>query len=267
MSISTPASSGQQAGTPEQRRRIALEVWLVLGLSLGRSGVLAVLQIVDRLTAGPPLAAQSAVLNPTQSTRPWLDFLYNITNIGFALVPVALALYLLSPQLRAASSRIGLITGRPLRDGFQGIALAALIGIPGLGIYLVGRFLGITVNIAASGLNPYWWTVPMLCLSALQNALLEEVVAVGYLSERLVQLRWGAAAIIGASSLLRGSYHLYQGIGPFFGNIAMGIIFAFWYHRTRKVAPLVAAHTFIDIVAFVGYAYLPANWLAALGIG
>lgn len=250
------------------RRRLSVEIWIVLGLSLGRSGIYALLNIIDRLTAGPPLSQQTAVLNPTQNQRGWLDFLYNIVGIGFALIPVALALYLLSSRVRGASRRIGLITGRPGRDALHGLGLAALIGVPGLGVYLLGRAMGITVNIAASGLNnAYWWTVPMLCLSAIQNSLLEEIVAVAYLTERTRQLGWGWWPIIIASAVLRGSYHLYQGIGPFFGNIAMGIIFTWYYTRTRRVAPLVFAHAFIDIVAFIGYAYFPAEWLAALGIG
>ncbi len=34
----------------------------------------------------------------------------------------------------------------------------------------------------------------------------------------------------------------------------MGLIFGYWFHRTGRVAPLIIAHTILDIVAFVGYA-------------
>ena len=53
--------------------------------------------------------------------------------------------------------------------------------------------------------------------------------------------------------MLRGSYHLYQGFGPFIGNAIMGVIFALVYTKTRRLMPLVIAHAVLDIVAFVGF--------------
>ena len=252
------------------RRRIGVEIWIVLGLSLGRSGVYAVTNIVARLTADTPLREQSTALNTSQSARPYLDLTYQLLSIGFALVPVALALYLLSARGRGTLARIGLDRASPLRDLGYGVALAAAIGIPGLGLYVGGRALGITVEIQAAMLDPYWWAIPVLVLAALQNGLLEEVIAVAYLTERLEDLRWTRVKIIAASALLRGSYHLYQGIGPFIGNVVMGVVFTWFYTSRwgrRRVMPLVVAHTILDIVAFVGYAFLPEAWLRALGVG
>ncbi len=104
-----------------------------------------------------------------------------------------------------------------------------------------------------SALDAYWWTVPVLLLSAVKNAVLEEVVVVGYLVERLERFAWSVPVIIAVSAVLRGSYHLYQGFGPFAGNVVMGVVFAVFYLRTRRVMPLVVAHTMLDVVAFVGY--------------
>jgi membrane protease YdiL (CAAX protease family) len=261
MTVDAPAP-----GPAAVRRRWSAELWLVLGLSLGQSAVYSLVNIVARLTAGTPLAEQSATLNPSRSPRPYLDLTYQLLSIGFALVPVALALYLLSADGRSAARRIGLDGRRPGRDAAVGVGLAALIGLPGLALYAVGRAVGITVEVQASALEAAWWTVPVLVLSALQNALLEEVVAVGYLMERLHGLRWSPVAVVAASAVLRGSYHLYQGIGPFFGNAVMGVVFAEYYRRRRRVMPLVVAHTVLDVVAFVGYALVPAEWRTALGL-
>src|SRR4051794_24155685 len=170
------------------RRRITTEIWIVLGLSLGRSGLYAVVNIIDRLTAGPPLGSQSTTLNPSRSPRPWLDLTYQLLQIGFALIPVALALYLLSANGRSAVRRIGLTFTRPLRDLGVGVALAACIGIPGLALYAGARALGLAVDVQASGLSSNWWTIPVLLFAAVQNALLEEVIVVGYLMERLREL-------------------------------------------------------------------------------
>ncbi|WP_240646071.1 CPBP family intramembrane glutamic endopeptidase [Georgenia sp. SYP-B2076] len=248
------------------RVRLRTEVLIVLGLSLGQSAVYAVVTIVARLTAGTPLGEQTAALNPSRSARPYLDLTYQLLGIGFALVPVALALFLLSEPGRRATARIGLDLRRPWRNLGAGVGLAALIGVPGLGLYLLGRALGLTVEVQAATLNQHWWTVPVLILAALQNALLEEVVVAGYLVERLEQMGWRPGAVVGASALVRGAYHLYQGIGPFVGNAVMGVIFAAYYRRRRRTTPLVIAHTLIDVVAFVGYTVLPAGVLASLGL-
>lgn len=248
------------------RRRLTAEIWIVLGLSLGKSGVYALVNIVARLTEGTPLAQQSTTLNASRSPRPYLDLTYQLLSFGFALVPVALALYLLSANGRSAVRRIGLDRSRPGRDLGVGVGLAALIGLPGLALYVAGRAVGVTVEVQAAALDAAWWTVPVLVLSALQNALLEEVIVVGYLMERLRELRWRTPAILVTSALLRGSYHLYQGIGPFVGNVVMGLVFAEYYRRKRRTMPLVVAHTVLDVVAFVGYALIPVAWREALGI-
>jgi membrane protease YdiL (CAAX protease family) len=270
--VPPPADTGDTPDTRDAvlaapaRRRIATEIWIVLGLSLGQSAVYAVVSLVAKLTAGPPLASQSTALNVSQSPRPLLDLTYQLLSIVFAAIPVALALYLLSEPGRSVLRRIGLTAARPWRDLGWGVALAASIGIPGLAFYAVGRALGITVQVQASALNANWWTIPVLVLSALQNGLLEEVVAVAYLSERLRQLSWRGPAIVVASALLRGSYHLYQGWGPFIGNAVMGVVFAEYYRRTRRVAPLVVAHFLMDMVVFVGYDLIPHAWLVSLGL-
>ena len=266
-----PATTAPTPGTPPVseravRRRLTVEIWIVLGLSLGRSGVYALVAILDRMTAGPPLADQSTTINAPLNPRPWLDVLYQVLSIGFALVPVALALYLLSAGGRSATRRIGLTAARPWRDLGVGVGLAALIGIPGLGLYAVGRAVGITVQVQPTTIDDHWWTIPLLVALALKNALLEEVVAVGYLMERLRELRWSAPLVVAASALLRGSYHLYQGWGPFVGNIVMGLVFAEYYRRRRRVMPLVVAHTVMDLVVFVGYALIPGAWLTSLGL-
>lgn len=236
-------------------RRLRAEVWIVLGLSLGQSAVYAVLSLVRKLSEGR-LRDATAGLNQSRDVIPWLDLTYQVVGIAFALVPVALALYLLSLDCDAPPvfSRIGLDRRQPWRDLAIGAGLAAVIGLPGLGVYFGGRALGVTAEIVTAPEVLHWWTVPVLILAALQNSLLEEVVVVGYLMTRLRQLGWGVPAIITASALLRGSYHLYQGFGQFVGNALMGVVFGWWFHRTGRVMPLVVAHTILDVVAFVGYA-------------
>lgn len=244
------------------RRRLRLEVWIVLGLSLGQSAVYSVVQLLDKMTRAP-LAEGTSTLNRSQSPREYFDLTYQLLDIIFALVPVLLVLYFLTDQRQAAPGdtgnsgsafrKLGFNFARPGRDLLQGLGLAALIGIPSLGLYAAGRALGITTAIIPSALDAYWWTVPVLILSAIRHAVLEEVIVVGYLLDRFGKFGWSTPLAIAFSSLLRGSYHLYQGFGPFIGNAIMGVVFAWLYTRTRRVMPLVIAHALLDIVAFVGF--------------
>ena len=252
------------SGSVADRPRPSLEVLVVLGLSLGQSAVYSVLRIVERMTRNIPLAQQTSTLNPSVTPdRPWLDLTYQLVGIGFGLMPVFLALYLLSLTNPPAGRAIGLDRRRPGFDLGVGTLVALGIGVPGLALYLGARQLGLNTQVQASGLTDTWWTIPVLVLSALQNALLEEVVVIGYLFTRLSQLGWRWAMIIAASALVRGAYHLYQGFGGFAGNLIMGVIFGLVYLRWKRVGPLVVAHTLLDIGAFVGYALLAprVDWL------
>ena len=243
------------------RRRLRLEVWIVLGLSLGQSAVYSVVQLLDKMTRAP-LAEGTSTLNRSQSSREYFDLTYQLLDIIFALVPVLLVIYFLTehrqsasgaPQGGSAFRKLGFDFARPGRDLLQGLGLAALIGIPSLGLYAAGRALGITTAIIPSALDSYWWTVPVLILSAVRHAVVEEVIVVGYLLDRFGKFGWSMPLAIFASSMLRGSYHLYQGFGPFIGNAIMGVVFAWLYTKTRRVMPLVVAHALLDIVAFVGF--------------
>lgn len=242
--------------TTAERTAYRREIWIVLGLSLGQSAVYSIVSIIAKLTAAEKLADQTTTINGTQSERPLLDLVYQLLSIGFALVPVALALYLLTRDPGSPVRRLGLGVANAraaLTDLGWGAALAALIGIPGLGFYFLARAIGINTTVAASGLTEYWWTVPVLVLAAAKNALLEQVVVVGFLMTRLRQLGWGMWPTIIASAVLRGSYHLYQGFGGFIGNVVMGVVFAYWFEKKRRLMPLIVAHTLLDISAFVGY--------------
>lgn len=243
--------------TDPVRRRTRAEVWIVLGLSLGQSAVYAVVSLVAQLTRGP-LRESTATLNRSQSDRQWLDLTLQLLGIGFALVPVVLALYLLSLDRDQPGPlrRLGLDGSKPAKDVLWGVLLALAIGLPGLGLYALGRAMGVTAQIVPAPDSSYWWTIPVLVLAAVQNAALEEIVVVGFLMTRLRELRWGSWAVLVTSALLRGAYHLYQGFGQAAGNVLMGLVFGYWFQRTGRVLPLVIAHTLLDIAAFVGYALL-----------
>ncbi|MDY7090572.1 MAG: CPBP family intramembrane glutamic endopeptidase [Actinomycetota bacterium] len=241
---------------------LTAEIIIVLLLSLGQSAIYSVVSLIAKLTADKPLSQQAAVLNASQSPRPYLDLTYQLLGTFFDLIPVALALYLLLRDRISPRDELGLSLDRTRFDWGRGALLAACIGIPGLLLVYVAKLLGINAQIVPAALQPVWWAVPVLILAAVQNAVLEEVIVVGYLMTRLRQWGMSTVAIVTTSAVLRGSYHLYQGFGAFIGNAVMGVVFALFYLRYKRVMPLIVAHTLLDVVAFVGYALLPDSWFS-----
>jgi membrane protease YdiL (CAAX protease family) len=239
------------------------EIVAVFAVSLGASGVYALVSYVGSLTAHKSLSKQTAVLNGSLApTRPLLDLFLQLTNITLALAPVLLVLYLLA-RAGEGPSVIGLDARQPVRDLVRGAVLAAVIGGGGLGLYLIAYHAGVELNVVAENLPDIWWRIPVLLFSAFGNAALEEVVVVGYLLSRLDRLGVRPSRAIAISAVIRGSYHLYQGIGAFAGNAFMGAVFGVLYRRWGRVTPLIIAHFLIDAVAFVGYALLAGHvgWL------
>lgn len=248
------------ASSARSRPRLGWETVFLLAICLGQSAVYSVLSLLDKLTAGPPLNQQTTTMNNSVTPdRPWLDLAHKLTDYLFLAAPVPVALYLLVnvwPPGRSPWRAIGLHGRRLGRDVLIGVAITAAIGIPGMGLYLLSRALGLNTEISAGNLGSQWWTVPVYVLAAFANGLLEEVVMIGYLLTRWRQCGWDPRAAVGVSALIRGSYHLYQGFGGFVGNLVMGVAFGWYWQRTRRLWPLVVAHTLLDVFSFVGYALL-----------
>lgn len=244
------------------RKRMWLEIGIVLGLSLGQSAIYAIVNLLDKLSRAP-LRGQTTTMNNPLSTRAYFDLTYQLLDIVFALVPVVLVFYFFHLGGRNGFRAIGFDFRRIGRDALLGVGLFAAMGIGTLGVYWLGRTLGVTTAIVPAALAPYWWTIPVLVLSAVRHGILEETIVIGYLFDRLRRLGWGIWPVVLASAVLRGSYHLYQGFGPFAGNVVMGLVFGWLYVKYRRVMPLVIAHALLDTAGFVGYSLIGP----AIGIG
>jgi uncharacterized protein len=220
-------------------------------VTFGLSAVSAVLQLIDSVLRS--LSKQTIPLNPRRSYFNLIDLGLNLTSVAELLAWGALGLYLLW-RTGFGPARIGLVRPRWRGDVLGGVGLALLIGLPGLGLYLLARVLGLSASVVPSGLTDTWWRVPVLTAAAFANGWAEEIIVVAYLLTRLRQLGAGRLGALVWSSLLRGTYHLYQGWGAGLGNLAMGLVFGYIWQRTGRLWPLIIAHGIIDTVAFVGYA-------------
>lgn len=235
---------------------------MVLWVSLGASALSALLRFADRVTSGVPLdQQQTRIVAPVTPDRPVLDIAY---QLSFALIPlgaVVLAGYLLHRSGESLRT-IGCDGTQPGRDLERGAVLALVVGGVGLAFYVLAFRLGGSVQIAAAEVAG-WWEWPLLLLQAASNAVVEEVVILGFLLHRLDQWGMRPGRAVAVSALVRATYHLYQGIGGFVGNLAMGLLFGVLYRRWGRVGPMIVAHFLIDAVAFVGYAALAGqvSWL------
>jgi membrane protease YdiL (CAAX protease family) len=241
---------------------LLLEVVIVMWVSLGASAVRALLAFAERLNSEVPLSDQTATIIAPIVATPWLDVLYQFAGIVLPLGAVALVVYLLHASGESLAD-IGVDRTQPARDLLRGGALAVAIGVGGLIFYIVGVRLGLGVQIAASTLPGNWYDIPILLLRAAESALLEEIVVLGYFLHRMTQLGVSKPWAVTISAILRGTYHLYQGIGGFVGNLIMGIIFGWLFYKWRRAGPMIVAHFLIDAAAFVGYALMAdkLGWL------
>ncbi|MDK8896830.1 CPBP family intramembrane glutamic endopeptidase [Corynebacterium sp. MSK004] len=226
------------------RSRLYAEILIVLTITFGISGVRAALRLTDSLLNPAPLNEQSVTINASQSATTLLDLAFQLCSAAVLFAWGALALYLISSPPRPQR-----------RDGLHGAALAAVIGLPGLALYYIALHFGWTKEVVPGAFDT-WIEIPVLLIKSFANAWAEELVVVYWLMTRLKQSGWALPATLAASSILRGSYHLYQGVSAGFGNIIMGVVYGWYFHRTGKVWPLVIAHFLIDAIAFVGYALL-----------
>jgi uncharacterized protein len=253
-------TGGPDELTDPQRRALRIEIAVVLAVTFGLSAYTALLNLIEAVLLG--LAGQIVALNPRRSPFDLIDLGLNLAWVFQLLAWGALGVYLLW-RSGFGPNKIGLSRPRWRPDLLGGLGLAALIGLPGLALYLLSRILGMNASVEPAELYDTWWRIPVLLLVAFANGWAEEVIVVGFLITRLRQLRVSPAAAVIASSVLRGLYHLYQGFGAGLGNLAMGLVFGYVYMRTGRLWPLIVAHGIIDAVAFVGYALAAGhlNWL------
>jgi uncharacterized protein len=106
------------------------------------------------------------------------------------------------------------------------------------------------VDFLSEGL-PLWFRVVQAVLLAVTAGATEEIVVRGYTQTRLEQLRLPTAAIVLLPTALWAGFHVYQGLGVAMTIFGLGLMYAWYYHRTRRLWPLILAHTLFDMTQLV----------------
>jgi uncharacterized protein len=90
-------------------------------------------------------------------------------------------------------------------------------------------------------------SVASLIAVSIVNPIFEEVLLCGYVVTVVKERRsfWTA---VNVSVAIRLACHLYQGVMGLVFIVPLGLLFTIWYARTRKLWPVILAHSIIDAV-------------------
>ncbi len=94
---------------------------------------------------------------------------------------------------------------------------------------------------------PLWFRIVDAFVIAITAGVTEEVVVRGYAQTRLEQLKAPTAVILVLPTALWGLLHLYEGAGPALTVFCLGMLYAWYYHKTRRLWPIIIAHALFDL--------------------
>jgi membrane protease YdiL (CAAX protease family) len=98
---------------------------------------------------------------------------------------------------------------------------------------------------------PLWFRIIQAVLIATTAGATEEIVVRGYAQTRLEQLKAPTAVIVLLPTALWGVLHVYQGLGAALTIFCLGLMYAVYFHRTRRLWPLILAHALFDMTQLV----------------
>ena len=84
------------------------------------------------------------------------------------------------------------------------------------------------------------------------SGFVQELVMRAYLIARLERLLRSTGLAVVVTSVLFGSYHLYQGFAPAIGAAGVGLVYAIWFCLFRRLWPLCVAHAVGNLMIYLG---------------
>jgi membrane protease YdiL (CAAX protease family) len=222
------------AGTP---RMLRLELGLVLLLAFS-PGILGLLL----LALGP----QGTAPTETQVLPSLVSLLF---ELFLSWTPVLVVGFLLARN-REGWAGIGLTRFRAGDLGMGAVLWVASFILVLVLAQLFQYFGQREVDFLPEGL-PLWFRSLQAVLIAVTAGVTEEIVVRGYAQTRLEQLRAPTAVIILLPTALWGVLHVYQGPGAALTIFGLGLMYAWYFQRTRRLWPLILAHVLFDATQLV----------------
>ena len=142
------------------------------------------------------------------------------------------------------------VTRFTLSDGVMAavlfvVILATFYALRPLVASLRGRYMAV-FRFHIRWLLPFW-AVP---IATFVEVFKEEIVDRGYVCARVLDLGWGKPAAVLISALVFRIPHFYYGWAPLIPIFVHGLIFALVFCSTRRIWPLVIAHSAYDLGLF-----------------
>jgi membrane protease YdiL (CAAX protease family) len=132
----------------------------------------------------------------------------------------------------------------------QGVALALAVAfVYQFAVSAMWATLGQRVSLTDAALTETQLSLATILAVCIINSIFEELFLCGYLITRLGDMR-GMWFAINVSVAIRLTYHLYQGSAGVPSIIAAGLIFGYWFARTRQLWPPIVAHGSLNLIAF-----------------
>jgi membrane protease YdiL (CAAX protease family) len=217
---------------PGSPRMLRLELGLVLLLAFA-PGVLGLLLIA----LGPDSAAEvEAQLVPSVVSI--------VFEVFLSFIPVLVIGYLVT-RSREGWAGIGLTRFRAGDLGMGAILWVASFVLVLVLAQLFQYFGQREVDFLPEDL-PLWFRAIQAVAIAVTAGVSEEIVVRGYAQTRLEQLRVPVAVILLLPTALWGVLHVYQGPGAALTIFGLGLMYAWYFHRTRRLWPLILAHMLFD---------------------
>ena len=222
---------------PGLPRMLRLELGLVLLLAFA-PGVLGLL--VMALGPDTPAEVEAQLLPSIVSI---------LFEVFLSFIPVLVIGYLLTRN-RESWAGIGLTRFRAGDLGMGAILWVASFVLVLVLAQLFQYFGQREVDFLPEGL-PLWFRAVQAVLIAVTAGVTEEIVVRGYAQTRLEQLRAPAAVILLLPTGLWGVLHVYQGPGAALTIFGLGLMYAWYFQRTRRLWPLILAHLLFDLTQLV----------------
>ncbi len=213
-------------------------LWLELGLVLLLAFAPGILSL---------LLASIGSVNDNSTTDQLLPAIVSgIFALFLSWSPVLLIGYLL---IRSGEGRRGIGLGRfdGRADGLVGLGLWIASFVLVIVLARVFEFLGQNKVDFLPPELPLWFRIVEAFGIAITAGVTEEVVVRGYAQTRLEQLKAPTAVILLLPTALWGLLHLYEGAGSAATIFCLGMLYAWYYHRTRRLWPLIIAHALFDL--------------------
>lgn len=242
-----PAAGGPRSGRPDRQplppapatpRVLWLELALVLVLAFA-PGALSLLVLA---------VGTNAQTNGSEQLVPAI--VSGLFSAFLSWSPVLLIAYLV---IRSGEGMRGIGLGRfdPRKDGMVGLGLWISSFVLVLILAWIFSPLGQRdVDFLPTEL-PLWFRWVDALVIAGTAGITEEVVVRGYAQTRLEQLKAPTAVILLLPTALWGVLHLYQGASAALTIFCLGMLYAWYFYRTRRLWPIIIAHGLFDLTQLV----------------